>query len=431
MKCEWTLNIDNDKTITFNTIEELENYIIKNNPEYITYAGTKYNFEEITKSLQEIKNESSSNTSGVLKVINKIPGLVQGYDQKAYEEGFKRITLEDLTKKGVNKIQRDSELEKLWTAKQAEIKKSREIGKGIHLVIENLIGIIRNQDYVSNGSYTTAINNTKNKIQLINEKIDNGELEEYADEIRPSLEGLDLNSLTKILNDFRLNVYNPIKSLASEGEDGKPKFWIRTEQTLTAPLGDLYANNKDFDTEGIENIKGKLDIVVIYEDKNTKTLKAKVLDIKTSSSSIAEWDVDRLNTVDVQLEIYKRLLASQGIYENNITTESVILDYKSNRNYSWRCNKCQISYRESINVVLKRYLGDATSIDNVCPSCNKLDIPYVNMMGSVDTPSKTVASHLKTLEKLGEGCSQGYLKNIVDEIVALYRSTLYKINELK
>ena len=61
----------------------------------------------------------------------------------------------------------------------------------------------------------------------------------------------------------------------------------------------------------------------------------------------------------------------------------------------------------------------------------KLDIPYVNMMGSVDTPSKTVASHLKTLEKLGEGCSQGYLKNIVDEIVALYRSTLYKLNELK
>ena len=52
-------------------------------------------------------------------------------------------------------------------------------------------------------------------------------------------------------------------------------------------------------------------------------------------------------------------------------------------------------------------------------------------MGSVDTPSKTVASHLKTLEKLGEGCSKGYLKAIVDEVVALYRSTLYKLNELK
>ena len=122
MKCEWTLNIDNDKTITFNSIEELENYIIKNNPEYITYAGTKYNFEEITKSLQEIKNESSSNTSGVLKVINKIPGLIQGFNEKAYEEGFKRITLEELTKKGVNEIQRDLELKKLWTAKKAEIK---------------------------------------------------------------------------------------------------------------------------------------------------------------------------------------------------------------------------------------------------------------------------------------------------------------------
>lgn len=61
----------------------------------------------------------------------------------------------------------------------------------------------------------------------------------------------------------------------------------------------------------------------------------------------------------------------------------------------------------------------------------KLDIPYINIMGSVDNPSKTVASHLKTLEKLSEGCSKGYLGGVIDEIVALYRSTLYKINELK
>ena len=103
MKCTWNLKIDDNNTIEFNTIEELENYIIKNNPEYIKNAGTKYNFEEITKSLQEIKNESSSNTSGVLKVINKIPGLVQGYDDEAYKEGFKRIVLEDLKVKNMLK----------------------------------------------------------------------------------------------------------------------------------------------------------------------------------------------------------------------------------------------------------------------------------------------------------------------------------------
>ena len=61
----------------------------------------------------------------------------------------------------------------------------------------------------------------------------------------------------------------------------------------------------------------------------------------------------------------------------------------------------------------------------------KLDIPYINMIGSVDAPAKGIASHLKTLEKLGEGCSKGYLGGIFDEIVALYRSTLYKLNELK
>ena len=325
MKCTWNLKIDDNNTIEFNTIEELENYIIKNNPEYIKYAGTKYNFEEITKSLQQLKNETEPNTDGVLNILNKIPGLVQGFDGKAYEEGFKKIALEELAKKGVNEIQRDLEVKKLWTAKEAEIKKSREVGKGIHLVIENLIGIIRNQTYVGNDSYIIAIDKTKAKIQSINEKIDKGELKEYADGIRPSLEGLDLNSLTKILDDFKVNVYNSIKSLASVDEKGNPKFWIRTEQSLTAPLGEPYANNKEFGTEKIENIKGKLDIVIVYEDKNTKALKAKVLDIKTSSLSIKEWDSDRLNTVDVQLGIYKRLLASQGIYENNIGTESIVI----------------------------------------------------------------------------------------------------------
>ena len=81
------------------------------------------------------------------------------------------------------------------------------------------------------------------------------------------------------------------------------------------------------------------------------------------------------------------------------------------------------------------YDGIVESLDSFAEAAQgefgKLDIPYVNMMGSVDTPSKTVASHLKTLEKLGEGCSKGYLGGIVDEIGALYRSTLYKINELK
>ncbi|HFI0149058.1 TPA: zinc-ribbon domain-containing protein [Streptococcus suis] len=83
-----------------------------------------------------------------------------------------------------------------------------------------------------------------------------------------------------------------------------------------------------------------------------------------------------LKGVNTLFDIYPELKTIWDT-ENNITTESVILDYKSNRNYSWRCNKCQLSYRESINVVLKRYLGDATSIDNICPSCNKLDVPYV------------------------------------------------------
>ena len=61
----------------------------------------------------------------------------------------------------------------------------------------------------------------------------------------------------------------------------------------------------------------------------------------------------------------------------------------------------------------------------------KLDVPYISLIGNVNEPSKAVAAHLKALEKLGDTCEQGYLKNIVDEVGALYRSTLYKLNELK
>ena len=321
MECTWTLDGK-----TFKTLDDLENYIIKNRPQYLKYSGIKYNFEEITKSLENIENTTKDDTSGVLNLIKKIPGLIQGFDEVGFEKGFKKIILDELTKNGINPItdQINLKVEKLWKEKEVEIKKSRELGKGVHLTIETLISIIRNQQYISKGLYLTAINNTKHKIQVINEKIDNGDLKEYGDGIRPSLENLNTESLIKILDAFVTEVYNPIKNLASE-ENGKFKFWIRTEQSLVAELGDLYANNKEFDTEGINKIKGKLDIVAIYEDKNDKTLKAKVIDIKTSSKNILEWDTDRLNTVNIQLELYKRLLASQGIYENNIKTESVVI----------------------------------------------------------------------------------------------------------
>lgn len=83
-----------------------------------------------------------------------------------------------------------------------------------------------------------------------------------------------------------------------------------------------------------------------------------------------------LKGVNTLFDIYPELKSIWDT-ENNISTESVILDYKSNRNYTWQCGKCQLSYKESVNVILSRYLDMPTSIDNICPNCNRIDIPHV------------------------------------------------------
>jgi len=60
----------------------------------------------------------------------------------------------------------------------------------------------------------------------------------------------------------------------------------------------------------------------------------------------------------------------------------------------------------------------------------KLDIPFVNMDGNVDDPINALSSHLKMIEGHGIKCKEEYLKNIFQEIQALYRSTLYLLKEL-
>jgi len=60
----------------------------------------------------------------------------------------------------------------------------------------------------------------------------------------------------------------------------------------------------------------------------------------------------------------------------------------------------------------------------------KLDIPYIEMKGSVDDPVGALQTHLTMLENLGKKCEEPYLENIFQEIQALYYSTLYKLKEL-
>ena len=61
----------------------------------------------------------------------------------------------------------------------------------------------------------------------------------------------------------------------------------------------------------------------------------------------------------------------------------------------------------------------------------KLSIPVVPFKGDTTEPIVTLEAHLTMLKRLGKTCTEHpYLDNILQEIEALYRSTLYKLKEL-
>ena len=60
----------------------------------------------------------------------------------------------------------------------------------------------------------------------------------------------------------------------------------------------------------------------------------------------------------------------------------------------------------------------------------KLDIPYLNMIGKIDDPIGGITSQLKAIEKLMGSCDEDYIENILQEVQALYRKTLYLLINL-
>lgn len=81
-----------------------------------------------------------------------------------------------------------------------------------------------------------------------------------------------------------------------------------------------------------------------------------------------------LNTL---LDLYPDLNSMWNV-ENNVSTEEIVIDTKSNKRYLWHCNTCYCNFREKLNVVLERYLkSNPPSTDNVCPNCTDQIIPAV------------------------------------------------------
>lgn len=60
----------------------------------------------------------------------------------------------------------------------------------------------------------------------------------------------------------------------------------------------------------------------------------------------------------------------------------------------------------------------------------KLDIPYLNMIGKIEDPIGGITSQLKAIEKLIGSCDEDYIENILQEVQALYRKTLYLLVNL-
>jgi len=60
----------------------------------------------------------------------------------------------------------------------------------------------------------------------------------------------------------------------------------------------------------------------------------------------------------------------------------------------------------------------------------KLDIPFMELKGSIDSPVDGIETQLAMIDNLCKKCEEDWIDNIVQEIQALYRSTLYLLKEL-
>lgn len=60
-----------------------------------------------------------------------------------------------------------------------------------------------------------------------------------------------------------------------------------------------------------------------------------------------------------------------------------------------------------------------------------LDIEVADMKGDPSDPIPALKSHVTMIENLAKKCEEGFLLNKVDEIIALYYQTIYKLENLK
>lgn len=103
------------------------------------------------------------------------------------------------------------------------------------------------------------------------------------------------------------------------------------------------------------------------------------------------------------------------------------------RDYSHRAHLATDSYAKhmALNEFYSEIVDLADELAEVAQGrFGKLDVSVVPLKGDIEDPIAGLESHLVMVENLAKKCEVGALKNIVDEIQALYLSTLYKLKLL-
>ena len=60
----------------------------------------------------------------------------------------------------------------------------------------------------------------------------------------------------------------------------------------------------------------------------------------------------------------------------------------------------------------------------------KLNVPFKQLEGNVSDPAEAISKQLEMIKELGDNCEEEYLCSILQEVMKLYRSTLYKLTQL-
>lgn len=308
MACIYLLNGNK-----FNSEEELDKYIRENNL-HESIGDFKFSRkEDLAKRNVEALTEMREKNSMRLKELgdsNKMKELLEDEEDTNMtftdnhisvldfvidniSENKQKFNQADWESKIVEKLRRDynklpekelnEKIQEELTKQRNRIEHIRKIGKGVHAVVYSAL----NKDIKSLG---------RNFVDIVRQQV-----RDY------NSKNITIDNLS---DDAIMNIAEQIHKL---------KFTLlkNTEKLFIEPCIDYSDENYD--------ILGKIDIVVIHKDNTID-----IVDIKASSKSYSDWDINKVENAENQLRTYEAMLEAKGITSNKVNL--YILPIKLNLN---------------------------------------------------------------------------------------------------